>query len=64
MPDYVFLGKRSFAIEFKGAKGKQSPAQRTVQGWFESVEVPYYLARSSLEGQEIVKHEWEKLIEI
>jgi len=58
IPDYVFLGKKSFAIEFKSLKGRLSPNQQIVKNWFEHNKVDFYIAYSFEAGKEIIKNEW------
>jgi len=54
--DYCFLGKeKSFFIEFKASKGKQTPSQKTFEEWCTRLGIEYYLCRSYAEGMAVVK---------
>lgn len=54
-PDFCFIGEEnSFFIEFKTAKGKQSPSQKIFQKWCEGNKVDYFLCRSAKEGEDII----------
>ena len=56
VPDYCFIGKqKSFFIEFKAGKGKQTESQKQFEGWCETIGVHYYLCRSYGEGLSVVK---------
>jgi hypothetical protein len=61
IPDYVFLGHRSFVMEFKSKTGRLSAVQQIVQVWCEKANVPFYVARNFEEGKEFVNSEWQKL---
>jgi len=55
VPDYCFLSENdSFFIEFKAGKGKQSPNQKTFEGWCATQDVPYFLCRTYSEGRDLV----------
>jgi hypothetical protein len=55
VPDYCFMGNgKSFFIEFKAGKGRQTPAQKAFEEWCRSTGVDYHLCRSSKEGIEVV----------
>ncbi len=57
-PDYVFLWENGCGgIELKAEKGVMSENQKSFKLWCESKKVPYKVARSSKEGEEILK-EW------
>lgn len=60
IPDYVFLGKKSFAIEFKSSKGKLSPAQKIVQQWFVHNHIDFYIVNSFESAQQIIEKEWKR----
>lgn len=53
-PDYCFIGKESFFIEFKSKVGKQSEAQKIFEEWCKSKNIKYYLCRSFEEGKKII----------
>lgn len=59
IPDYIFLGKKSFAIEFKSSKGKLSLAQEVVQKWFADNEINFYVANSFEIAKDIIGNEWQ-----
>ena len=53
--DYCFMGKdQSFFIEFKAAKGKQSPQQKIFETWCKDKDVQYYICRSFEEAKKII----------
>lgn len=54
VPDYCFMGKNCFFIEFKSEKGRLSDSQNTYIKWCENVEVPVYICRSYEEAKEII----------
>jgi len=54
--DYVFLwAGGSAAIEMKSETGKQSANQTDFQKWCDLMSVPYYVARSADEAEEILR---------
>lgn len=55
IPDYVFLGNRSFVIEFKSPKGKLSPAQKIVQEWCMKNSIDFHIAKTVSEAIQIVQ---------
>ena len=56
VPDYCFVGNgKSFFIEFKAGKGKQTETQRSFEKWCEMTGVEYHLCRSCEEGLGVVK---------
>jgi len=61
IPDYIFIGKHSFMMEFKSGKGKLSPNQKIVQQWAEKVNIPLYVVNNLKEAQDIVTKEWSKI---
>ena len=61
IPDYVFLGRNCFVMEFKASKGRLSPNQQIVLQWCDYVDVPHYVVKSMEEAKQIIGKEWEKL---
>ena len=56
IPDYCFMGKdKSFFIEFKIKKGRQTPSQIAFEKWCQTVGVSYHLCRSYKDGLDVVK---------
>lgn len=62
IPDYVFLGRNSFVMEFKSSKGRLSPSQQVVKTWCERLGLQFYVVKSMEEAKKIVLDEWEKLM--
>lgn len=58
IPDYIFLGKNSFGIEFKSSRGKLSSSQEIVREWFENKQINFYIACSFNEAIDIINKEW------
>lgn len=54
VPDFCFMGKESFFIEFKSKKGKQSESQKTFEKWCDKKGIPVHICRSFEEGKEII----------
>jgi hypothetical protein len=58
VPDYVFATKdRSYFMEFKSKKGKQSDSQKAFENWCIEQDVPYALVRTFEEAENKLK-EW------
>ena len=54
--DYLFLfDGGSCAIEFKSSTGRLTPPQRDFREWCRLTNVPFHIARSSDEGQAILR---------
>lgn len=54
IPDYCFMGEKSFFIEFKSKKGKLSPGQVIFEKWSKHCGVPFYMCKSFEEAKEII----------
>jgi hypothetical protein len=62
VPDYCFLSENdSFFIEFKTAKGRQTPTQKIFENWCATNKVDYFLCRSAREGIDIVRSRLEQV---
>lgn len=62
VPDYCFLSEKdSFFIEFKTAKGRQTPTQKIFEKWCATNKVDYFLCRSAREGINIVRSRLEQV---
>lgn len=54
VPDFCFVGKdKSFFIEFKSKKGKQSKAQKIFQDWCTKNDIKVYICRTVEEAKNI-----------
>lgn len=61
IPDYVFLGKNSFVMEFKSSKGKLSSNQQIVKVWCQKLDLAHYVVKDMKEAKEIIEKECNKL---
>lgn len=57
VPDFCFMGKKSFFIEFKTSKGKTSKEQNIFIEWCSVVDIPVYICRSFEEAKNIIDGE-------
>ena len=61
-PDYCFVSKdKSFFIEVKSKKGRQSDNQKMFEEWCKNKEVNYYVCRNFDECAEVVTKQLEAM---
>lgn len=54
VPDFCFIGDKSFFIEFKTPKGKTSKEQEIYIEWCKEFGIEVYICRSFEEGKEVI----------
>lgn len=54
VPDFCFMGSKSFFIEFKTSKGKLSPYQEIFIEWCSDADITVHICRSFEEGKKII----------